>query len=128
MAKKRGRPRKEQKIDLSKVELMGSFRATYSTMAEYFNVSLRSVERWMSYDEDKPETMSEFCRSYKKGYSSMKMKLSEAQLQCAIVDKNPTLLVWLGKQYLDQSDKKEIEHSGEVKQQVFKIGDTEIEL
>ena len=34
----------------------------------------------------------------------MKMKLSEAQVKTAIEDRNPTLLVWLGKQYLGQKD------------------------
>jgi hypothetical protein len=50
-------------------------------------------------DED-----SEFSKAYKKGFSSMKMKLSEAQVKTAIEEHNPTLLVWLGKQYLDQKD------------------------
>ena len=34
----------------------------------------------------------------------MKMKLSEAQVKAGIEDRNPTLLVWLGKQYLGQKD------------------------
>ena len=34
----------------------------------------------------------------------MKMKLSEAQVKTAIEDRNPTLLVWLGKQHLNQKD------------------------
>ena len=34
----------------------------------------------------------------------MKMKLSEAQVKTAIEEHNPTLLVWLGKQYLGQKD------------------------
>lgn len=124
----RGRPRKESEIDLDKVELMGQFKATYETMAEYFNTSVRTIERYMSYDEDDLSTMTDFCRSYKKGFSSMKMKISEAQIKSATEDRNATMLIWLGKQHLGQSDKKEIEHSGEVKQQIFRIGDTEIEL
>lgn len=125
---KRGRPKKDENIDLEQVYLFGRFKATYETMADYFEVSTRTIERWMSYDEEKPETKTDFCRSYKKGLADMKLKLSEAQIKSAIDDRNGTMLVWLGKQHLGQSDKQEIEHSGEVKTQIFKIGNTEIEL
>jgi len=108
---KKGAPRKDENIDLEKVYLFGKFKATYETMASYFDVSVRTVERWMSYDKEKPETMTAFCRSYKKGLGDMKLTLSEAQVKTAIEDRNPTLLVWLGKQHLGQSDKKEIDQT-----------------
>ena len=91
-----GRPRIE--LDPKQAKIFGYFRATYDTMAEQIGCHVDTIRAAMQ-DED-----SEFSKAYKKGFSSMKMKLSEAQVKTAIEDRNPTLLVWLGKQYLDQKD------------------------
>ena len=91
-----GRPRIE--LDPKQAKIFGYFRATYDTMAEQIECHVDTIRAAMQ-DED-----SEFSKAYKKGFSSMKMKLSEAQVKSAIEEHNPTLLVWLGKQYLDQKD------------------------
>jgi hypothetical protein len=91
-----GRPR--IKLDPKQAKIFGYFRATYDTMAEQIGCHIDTIRAAMQ-DED-----SEFSKAYKKGFSSMKMKLSEAQVKTAIEEHNPTLLVWLGKQYLDQKD------------------------
>ena len=91
-----GRPRIE--LDPKQAKIFGYFRATYDTMAEQIGCHVDTIRAAMQ-DED-----SEFSKAYKKGFSSMKMKLSEAQVKTAIEEHNPTLLVWLGKQYLDQKD------------------------
>ena len=91
-----GRPRIE--LDPKQAKIFGYFRATYDTMAEQIGCHVDTIRAAMQ-DED-----SEFSKAYKKGFSSMKMKLSEAQVKSGIEDRNPTLLVWLGKQYLDQKD------------------------
>ena len=91
-----GRPRIE--LDPKQAKIFGYFRATYDTMAEQIGCHVDTIRAAMQ-DED-----SEFSKEYKKGFSSMKMKLSEAQVKTAIEEHNPTLLVWLGKQYLDQKD------------------------
>jgi hypothetical protein len=49
-----------------------------------------------------------------KGREMGKGKLRDQQLKAAL-NGNSTMLVWLGKQYLGQSDKQEIQHSGGVK-------------
>jgi len=67
-------------------------------MAEQIECSVDTIRAAMQDDK------SEFSKAYKKGFSSMKMKLSEAQVKAGIEDRNPTLLVWLGKQYLGQKD------------------------
>ena len=102
-----GRPKVLEDIDLEKVELFGRFKATHETMADYFEVSVRTVERYMADDE------SNFCRVYKRGMAKFKLRLSEAQVQSACAG-NATMLVWLGKQYLDQKDKQEIQSTVEV--------------
>lgn len=91
-----GRPRIE--LDPKQAKIFGYFRATYDTMAEQIGCHVDTIRAAMQ-DED-----SEFSKEYKKGFSGMKMKLSEAQIKTAIEDRNPTLLVWLGKQYLNQKD------------------------
>ncbi len=91
-----GRPRIE--LDPEQAKIFGYFRATYDTMAEQIGCHVDTIRAAMQ-DED-----SEFSKAYKKGFSSMKMKLSEAQVKTAIEEHNPTLLVWLGKQYLNQND------------------------
>ncbi len=91
-----GRPRIE--LDPKQAKIFGYFRATYDTMAEQIGCHVDTIRAAMQ-DEN-----SEFSKAYKNGFSSMKMKLSEAQVKTAIEEHNPTLLVWLGKQYLDQKD------------------------
>lgn len=91
-----GRPRIE--LDPKQAKIFGYFRATYDTMAEQIGCHVDTIRHAMQ-DED-----SEFSKAYKNGFSSMKMKLSEAQVKTAIDEHNPTLLVWLGKQYLGQKD------------------------
>ena len=91
-----GRPRIE--LDPKQAKIFGYFRATYDTMAEQIECHVDTIRAAMQDDK------SEFSKAYKKGFSGMKMKLSEAQVKTAIKDRNPTLLVWLGKQYLNQKD------------------------
>ena len=91
-----GRPRIE--LDPKQAKIFGYFRATYDTMAEQIGCHVDTIRAAMQ-DED-----SEFSKAYKNGFSSMKMKLSEAQVKTGIEEHNPTLLVWLGKQYLNQKD------------------------
>ena len=90
-----GRPKIEFNAELGK--LFGYFKATYATIAEHMGCSYDTVIRQMN-DPD-----SEFASEYKKGFASLKMKLSEAQIQTALAG-NATLLIFLGKQYLGQSD------------------------
>ena len=91
-----GRPRIE--LDPKQAKIFGYFRATYDTMAEQIGCHVDTIRAAMQKED------SEFSKEYKKGFSGMKMKLSEAQVKTAIEDRNPTLLVWLGKQYLNQKD------------------------
>lgn len=98
-----GRPRIE--LDPKQAKIFGYFRATYDTMAEQMECHVDTIRQAMQDDK------SEFSKEYKKGFSGMKMKLSEAQVKTAIEDRNPTLLVWLGKQYLGQKDMPESENT-----------------
>lgn len=88
--------RKKIQLDTKQAEIFGYFKATYETMADYLGVSIDTIR-------DRMQEGNEFSNAYKKGFSGMKMKLSEAQLQTALKG-NATLLIWLGKQYLGQKD------------------------
>jgi hypothetical protein len=103
---KTGRPRAE--IDLNQVEIFGKFRATYETMAAYFDVTERTIKGRMA-DKD-----SDFFHHYKKGLADLQLKLSEAQIETALIDKVPSMQIWLGKQHLGQKDKQEVEQSGTI--------------
>jgi len=94
-SKKLGRP--EAEFDLSKVEVCGYFNATQETMAYILGCKENTIFRRMK-DKD-----SEFYKAYKKGNCNMKLKLSEAQLKVAMKG-NASMLIWLGKQYLNQKD------------------------
>jgi len=56
----------------------------------------------------------EFCVVHKKGMDEGKTSLRRLQWQTARGG-NPTMQIWLGKQYLGQRDKQEDENNGELK-------------
>ena len=87
---KRGRPKKE--IDYEMVEKLARIMATQEEIATFFDVSVRTLQR-----------RKEFCRAYKKGLDHGKMSLR--RYQYAMAQTNPTMAIWLGKQYLGQRDK-----------------------
>ena len=99
-----GRPPIE--TDLKQAELFGKFKATHATMAEWYGCCTKTIDRLMSPSN---EIETKFCLCYKKGLSSAKMTLSEAQFRNATENDNATMQVWLGKQMLNQTDKQEIE-------------------
>ena len=78
-------------IDYETVEKLASIQCTQEEIANFLNVSVRTLQR----DE-------EFCRIYKKGIDNGKMSLRRIQFKLA--EKNPTMALWLGKQYLGQKD------------------------
>lgn len=85
-----GRPKKE--IDYALVEKLAHIHCTQEEIAEVLSVSVKTLQR-----------NKEFCRIYKKGISSGKMSLRRQQWE-AVERGNTTMLIWLGKQYLEQRD------------------------
>lgn len=95
-----GRPKKE--IDYNIVEKLANIQCTQEEIASFLELSVRTLQR----DE-------EFCRIYKKGQDNGKMSLRRIQYKLA--EKNPTMAIWLGKQYLNQRDMVEVESKQLVK-------------
>jgi hypothetical protein len=56
------------------------------------------------HDVDPITIKRRFNKELLKGKADVKMRLRKAQLQAALEDRQPTMLVWLGKQMLNQTD------------------------
>ena len=84
-----GRPKKE--IDYILTEKLANIMCTQEEIATLFDCDVRTLQR------DK-----EFCRVFKKGKENGKMSLRRNQWKLS--EKNTTMAIWLGKQYLGQKD------------------------
>ena len=85
------------KIDYEMVEKLAGIQCTQQEIASFLGCSVDTLQR------DKT-----FCGLYKKGQENGKMSLRRIQYKLA--EKNPTMAIWLGKQYLKQRDNMEVEH------------------
>jgi len=93
-----GRPKK--KIDYELVKKLAYIQCTQEEISSILAISTRTLQR-----------DTEFCRIYKNGMDNGKMSLRRLQWKAAEKGNN-TMLIWLGKQYLNQTDKQELAHSG----------------
>ena len=84
-----GRPRFI--IDYDAVEKLAHIQCTYAEIASFLGCS-----------EDKLKHDEEFKHHYKKGAEGGRMSLRRTQFKLA--EKNTTMAIWLGKQYLGQRD------------------------
>ena len=101
---KRGRPKIE--FDLEQVEKLAMLQCTYDELAAFFDCSKDTIINRMKDDES-------FSAAYKNGLEKGKMSLRRMQWRAA-ESGNVTMLIWLGKQHLDQVDKQDVKHSGEM--------------
>jgi AraC-like DNA-binding protein len=102
---KMGRPKKE--IDFEALEKLCMIQCTEEEIAAYFGISIDTLERRIN--EQYNQTFAEyFAQNRGKG----KMSLRRAQYTAAMAG-NTTMLVWLGKNWLSQTDKQEISHQGD---------------
>lgn len=101
---KRGRPK--IKFDLEQVEKLAMLQCTYDELAAFFDCSKDTIINRMKDDES-------FSAAYKNGLEKGKMSLRRMQWRAA-ESGNVTMLIWLGKQHLGQTDKQDVKHSGEM--------------
>lgn len=78
------------------------------------------------------ETLTDWCReTYGKRFSEVfkiKRQLGKASLrrsQWKLAEKNATMGIWLGKQYLGQKDEQQLKYSGELTQNVNLMSEEE---
>lgn len=84
-----GRPKKE--INYEQVEKLAAIMCTQEEIATFFDVHPSTLRR-----------NPEFCTAYKKGQGVGKMSLRRIQVKLA--EKNASMAIFLGKQYLGQRD------------------------
>lgn len=100
MAKKMGRPLK--KIDQTQFENLCAFQCTVEEVCEWFEITADTLESWCKRTYDGKTFSKVFAEKRGKG----KVSLRRAQYQTALSG-NPTMLIWMGKQHLGQTDKTE---------------------
>lgn len=95
--------RKRIEIDYSSLDKLLGMQCTLEECAAFFNISEDTIER--AIKRDKKMSFSEY-RDIKKQAGSISLR--RAQWKKATEKLDTTMLIWLGKQYLGQTDKQEI--------------------
>jgi transposase len=95
------RPKKQ--LDKDTFEKLCGLHCTKEEIQAWFDVSDKTIDRWVRETYGEKVSFSEVYRQKK---SSGKISLRRKQYEAAMAG-NTTLLIWLGKQYLGQSDKQE---------------------
>lgn len=99
---KGGRP--AVNIDLKTVEKLAGMGSTDEDMAGWFEVTTKTIER-------RRKNNPAFREACKRGRGKYRCSLRMLQTKSANSG-NVTMLIWLGKQHLGQTDKLQSEHSG----------------
>lgn len=97
------RPRAE--ISDIQVEKLAALGLTNTEIADFYGVDKATVGR-------------RFATILDKGRAQLRQKLRRKQLSVAMGG-NVAMLIWLGKQYLEQSDRSDVTEHGETTQHVF---------
>lgn len=103
------------KIDWAEFDKLCALQCSQREIASWFDCSEDTIER--AVKREKGESFAEYFEQ-KRGKG--KIALRRKQYEVAMSG-NVALLIWLGKQYLGQSDKQEIEHAGESVIRIEKI-------
>lgn len=98
------RPRKE--IDWETVRKLCAIQCTGEEIASILDIDYDTLQRAV-----KREFNMSFADYFKKHSANGKISLRRKQYEVA-TSGNVPMLIWLGKQYLDQKDKQSNEHTG----------------
>ncbi len=98
-----GRPRLS--FDLRQVEELGKIQSTQAELAAVLGCGVNTVKDRIAKDE-------EFAAAYERGREAGKSSLRRLQWKAALGG-NITMQIWLGKQYLGQSDRQTVEQTSE---------------
>lgn len=99
-------PRPRIKIDKEQFEKLCSIQCTQAEIAGYFRCSTDTIERWCLREYEQG-----FAEVFAQKRSLGKISLRRSQFRMA--ENNPTMAIWLGKQYLGQTDKQEVSVSSQ---------------
>lgn len=101
--KDKGPPRTQ--LDLDQVEILAGIQCTDYEIALVLGVSEKTIQRRKADD-------AAFLSAYEKGRADGRVSLRKWQFEAAKGRSN-TMLIWLGKQYLGQTDKADLMSGGE---------------
>lgn len=87
----------QSKINKDQFEAMCKIQCTETEIALIFGVSHDTINRWCHQ-----EYGLDFANTYKKFRSFGNLSLRKSQFELA--KRNPTMAIWLGKQYLNQRE------------------------
>jgi len=87
-------------IDPKKVEALASYGCLNTEIASFFGCEKSTITK-------------RFSTQVRKGKDSGKIRLRQKQFETAM-NGNVAMLIWLGKQMLDQRDKQDLEASGDI--------------
>lgn len=99
-----GRP--QAKIDIEEFEKLCQMQCTEKEIAAFFGVHIDTLNNWClrTFEDENGNPMT-----FKNVYADKRRggfcSLRRAQWMKAVYDKNPTMLIWLGRNYLGQTDK-----------------------
>ena len=95
------RPRKE--IDSEQFEKLCALQCTLSEIANWFGCSEDTIENWCkrTYTDENGQPIG-FSEAYKN--YSVDGKISLRRFQFKLAEKNTSMAIWLGKQWLGQRD------------------------
>jgi hypothetical protein len=102
--KKPGGTRK--KIDYDQVYKLGSIQCTHAEIAAFLDIDIATLTRRLKSDPKLAQTL-------KKGQEEGRISLRRKQWQMALAG-DKTMAIWLGKQHLDQADRQEHDHTGQL--------------
>ena|ERR1041385_1845437 len=105
---KRGVGRPKKPFNKEVFERLCSVLCTKEEIAAFFDFSLETLE-----NKVKEEYEDNFSGAYQKFSANGKSSLRRMQFKAAQKG-NVVMQIWLGKQVLGQSDKQQVEHSGNV--------------
>ena len=91
-------PKRKSRVDREKVEMLSSFGCTIMEIAKFFVVDESLIRR--DYGDE-----------FKRGKEQMKLRLRQLQWKYA-EQGNTSLLIFLGKNYLNQTDKQQLDMTG----------------
>lgn len=102
---KGGRPKAE--IDQEEFESLCKLQCTKEEICSWFNITDKTLDRWI-----KEVYNNSFSDVFKQKRGTGRVSLRRAQMQAALAG-NTSMLIFLGKNYLGQTDKQEVTHENE---------------
>lgn len=99
---------KKVNIDPDKVKMLASFGCTYLEIGKYFAVNEALIRK-------------KYRTEYEQGREEMKLSLRQLQWKNASQG-NTALLIFLGKNYLNQTDKSQVDHTNNLELVLKEVG------